>query len=106
MRKPGKIIPSGPLKGKRIELAPTDELDMFRSFADEFMQEIFCMEPGSYLITDESSLRDFLGVDDLELVDIHRKIREVYGVDVSNIVSVNLVEIFARIHSHTYGQQR
>ncbi len=106
MRKPGKIIPSGPLKGKRIELAPTDELDMFRSFADEFMQEIFCMEPGSYLITDESSLRDFLGVDDLELVDIHRKIREVYGVDVSNIVSVNLVEIFARIHRHTYGQQR
>lgn len=104
MSEPGKIISSGPFKGKRIELAATDELDMFRSFADEFMQEIFCMEPGSYLITDESSLRDFQGVEDLELPDIHRKIREVYGVDVSDIASGYLVEVFARIHRHTYGQ--
>ena len=104
MSKPGKNILSGPFKGKRIELAATDELDMFRSLADEFMQEIFCMEPGSYLITDESSLRDFQGVEDLELPDIHRKIREVYSVDVSDIVSGNLVEVFARIHRNTYGQ--
>ena len=104
MGKPVKIIPSGPFKGKRIELASTDELDMFRSFADDFMQEIFCMEPGSYLITDESSLRDFQGVEDLELAGIHRKIQEIYGVDVSDIVSGNLVEVFARIHRHTYGQ--
>jgi len=61
MNKPGKIIPRGPFKGKRIELAPTEELDMFRSLAEEFMEAIFCMEPGSYLITDESSLRDFKG---------------------------------------------
>lgn len=54
------------------------------------------MEPGSYLITDESSLRDFQGVEDLELPDIYRKIREVYDVDVSDIVSGNLVEVFAR----------
>jgi len=106
MKKPGKIIPRGPFKGKRIEFAPTDELDMFRSLADEFMEEIFCMEPGSYLITDESSLRDFQGVEDLELADIYGKILEVYGVDVSDIVSGNLVEIFARIHRHTYGQPR
>ena len=106
MNKPGKIIPRGPIKGKRIEFAPTDELDMFRSLADEFMEEIFSMEPGSYLITDESSLRDFQGVEDLGLPDVHEKIREVYGVDVSDIISGNLVEIFARIHRHTYGQQR
>ncbi len=106
MGKPVKIIPSGPFKGKRIELASTDELDMFRSFADDFVHEIFCMEPGSYLITDESSLRDFQGVEDLELAGIHRKIQEIYGVDVSDIVSGNLVEVFARIHRHTYGQQR
>lgn len=62
------------------------------------------MEPGSYLITDESSLRDFQAVEDLELADIHRKIREIYGVDVSDIVSGNLVEVFARIHRQTYGQ--
>lgn len=103
MKIPGKIIPRGPFKGKRIEFAPTEELDMFRTLADEFMEEIFCMESGSYLITDESSLRDFQGVEDLELPDIHGKIQEVYGVDVSDIVSGNLVEIFVRIHKHTYG---
>ena len=59
MKKPGRIIPRGPFKGKRIEFAPTDELGMFRSLAEEFMEEIFSMEPGSYLITDESSLWDF-----------------------------------------------
>ena len=106
MNKFGKIIRSDPFKGKRIELAPTEELDIFRSFADEFMEEIFCMEPGSYLITDESSLRDFQGVEDLELPDIHRKIREVYSVDVSDIVSGNLIEVFARIQRHTYGPER
>ena len=105
MKKPGRIIPRGPFKGKRIEFAPTDELDMFRSLADEFMEEIYCMEPGSYLITDESSLRDFRGVGDMELPDIHDQIHEVYGVDVSDIISGNLVEIFARIHKHMYGQK-
>lgn len=98
MNKFGEIIPSGPFKGKRIEVAPTDDLEMFRSFADEFMGEIFRMELGSYLITDESSLRDLQGVEDLELPDIHRKIREVYSVYVSDIVSGNLVEVLARIH--------
>ncbi len=106
MSKHGKIIPSDPFKGKRFELAPTDELDMFRSLAEEFMEAIFCMEAGSYLITDESSLWDFTGVDDLELPVIHRRIREVYGVDVFDITSGNLIEIFARIHKHTYGPQR
>jgi hypothetical protein len=106
MKKRGTFIPSGPLKGKRIELATTEELDMFRSLAEEFMEAIFCMEPGSYLITDESSLRDFKGIEELELPDMHRRIREIYGVDVSDMVSENLVEIFARIHKHLYGQQR
>lgn len=105
MSKRGKIIPSGRFKGKRIDLAPTDELDMFRSLAEEFMEAIFCLEPGAYLITNESSLLDFKGVEELALPDMHRRIREVYSVDVSDIVSGNLVEIFARIHKHTYGQQ-
>jgi hypothetical protein len=92
MNKSGKVLPRDPFKGKGIELAPTEELDMFRSLAEEFMEAIFCMEPGSYLITDESSLRDFKGVEELELPDMHRRVREVYGVDVSDIVSGNLVQ--------------
>ena len=97
MSEPGHIIPRGPLKGKRITFAPTDKLETFRPFADEFMEAIFELEPGTYLITDESSLWDFDGVEDLTLSDIHEKIRDVYGVDVSDIASGNLVAVFARI---------
>jgi hypothetical protein len=103
MSKDNNIIPSGPFKGKKIELAPTDGVDMFQSLAEEFMEAIFGMEPGSYLITDGSRLHDFKGVGDLELADMHRKIRCVYDVDVSDIQSGNLVEIFTRIHRHTYS---
>lgn len=103
MSKDNNIIPSGPFKGKKIEMVPTDGVDMFQSLVEEFMEAIFGMEPGSYLITDESSLRDFKGVGDLELADMHRKIRRVYDVDVSDIQSGNLVEIFTRIHQYTYG---
>ncbi|MGB7948131.1 MAG: hypothetical protein WCH75_10655 [Candidatus Binatia bacterium] len=79
---------------------------MFRSLAEEFMEAILCMQPGSYLITDETSLWDFIGVEELELTDMHRRIREVYGVDVSDMDSGNLVEVLARIHKHIYGQER
>jgi hypothetical protein len=103
MSKDNNIIPSGPFKGKKIELAPTDGVDMFQSLAEEFMEAIFGMEPGSYLITDESRLRDFKGVGDLELIDMYRKIRCIYDVDVSDIQSGNLIEIFTRIHRHTYS---
>ena len=61
------IVPSGPLKGKRIELASTAGIDLFKEIAEGFMFKIFGFEAGDYLITDESSLRHFTGVDDLEL---------------------------------------
>ena len=50
-----RIIPSGPFKGKRIVLASTPGVDAFRDIAEEFMTAIFEMDPGSYLISDESS---------------------------------------------------
>ena len=100
-----QIIRSGPFKGRKVELAPTEGVDIFQTMAEDFMEAIFCMTPGSYLITDESSLRDFKGIEDMELPDMCRKILNVYGVDVSDITSGSLVEIFARIHNYTFGQQ-
>ena len=99
-----RIIPSGPFKGKKIVLAPTDGVNAFRDVAEEFMAAIFEMEPGSYLITDESSLHDFEGVEEMDSPDIHAKIRSVFDVDVRDVRSGNLLEIFARIHRHRYGE--
>ena len=93
-----KIIPSGPFKGKKIEFAPTTGVDRFWDIAEDFMRRIFGFESGDYLITDESSLFDFTGVDEMEMVDIQKKIVAEYDLDVSDIQSGNLVEIFSQIH--------
>lgn len=102
MQEDDKIIRSGPLKGKRIEFAPTVGIAMFRDVAEDFMRRIFDFEPGDYLISDESSLFDFTGVDDMAFRDIQQKIQEVYDVEVSDLASGNLLEIFARLH-YRYG---
>ena len=98
MKEDEYIVPSGPLKGKKIELAPTAGMEMFEGIAEDFMQRIFNLEAGDYLITDESSLHDFTGVDDMKLPDIHHKIQNEYGLDVSDLKLGNLLEIFVRVH--------
>ncbi len=97
------IIQGGPFKGKRIELASTAGIKVFEDIAEDFMLRVFDLEPGEYLITDESSLPDFTGVDDLELADIHRKIHSAFGLDVSDLRSGNLLEIFIRIYQRLSG---
>ncbi len=97
------IIPGGPFKGKKIEFASTVGIDMFIEISEEFMKEIFNFEPGEYLITDESSLHDFTGVDEMESDDIHNKIREIFDIDISRIESGNLFQILRKIHHMKYG---
>ena len=103
MKKADTILQRGPFKGKRIDFAPTTGIDMFREVAEDFMRRVFDFEPGAYLISDESSLFDFTGVEEMERKDIQQKIREVYDVDISDLASGNLLEIFARLHYRRYG---
>ena len=104
MSEDDQIIPSGPFKGKRFEIASSTGVEMFADIAEEFMERILGFEPGDYLITDESSLRDFLGLDEeVELADLQQKIREEYEVEVSDLQRGSLLEIFMRIHRRKYG---
>lgn len=103
MKEDDRVIPSGPFKGKKIEFAPTTGVNMFLEISEDFMKKIFDFEPGEYLITNESSLFDFTGLDEVELTDIQKKIRDVYDLDVSDIQWGNLLEIFMRIHYHKFG---
>jgi hypothetical protein len=91
------VVPSGPLMGNKVELAPAGGIDSFRDIADRFMWRVFDLEPGDYLITDESSLADFVGVDGQELISLHEKVHRLYGLDVSDIEGGNLLQIFVRI---------
>ena len=71
---------------------------MFWEIAEDFMRQTFGFEPAECLITDESSLFDFMGLDEMAMTDIHRKIQEMYEIDVSDIQSGNLLEIVTPIH--------
>lgn len=97
MSKKRRSLRRGLFKGKTIEWASTAGIETYDDIAEDFMSNIFGFEPGTYLITDESSLHDFVGIDDAQLAAIHRKIREVYAVDVSDLESGNLVKIFKRL---------
>jgi len=98
MKNNSRIIPNGPFKGKRIEFAPTTGINKLLEISEDFMTKIFGLEPGEYLISDESSLYDFTGLNEKELPEIHNKIQEMYNIDVSDIKSRNLLEIFKRIN--------
>jgi hypothetical protein len=99
MKKNLRIIRRGPLKGKKIELAPTTGIGGLIDVYEEFIERVFGFKPGEYLITDESNLQDFTGMEDFNLSDLQRTIQELYGVDVSDIKNGNLLEIFKRIQS-------
>jgi hypothetical protein len=103
MKNNSRIIQSGPFKGKKIEFASTIGVDRFRAISVDFMNKVFCLEPGEYLISDESSLYDFTGLDEMKLPDIHKKIQEIYNINVSDIKSGNLLEIFKRISDSKNG---
>jgi hypothetical protein len=99
-------IEKGPLKGYSIEMAPQISVDQFEDIAVDFMLKIFGMEYADVLITDESSIYDF---DEIEFPEDSnkpvkhntgtclQKIKEIYGLDVSDIKGLFLVKIFERI---------
>ena len=97
------VVRKGPFKGKRVELGSTMGIQTFDQIAEDFMLTLFGFNPGQYLITDLSSLHDFVGVDDMEIGDMLTRIREVYGLDVADLPSGNLLEIFRRLHEHQAG---
>jgi len=103
MNKISRIIPSGPFKGKKIEFASTTGVNKFLKISVEFMKNIFDLFPGDYLISDESSLYDFASLDERDLTGIQKKVRDICDLEISDIESGNLVEIFKRIHNKKYG---
>jgi hypothetical protein len=100
------VLRRGPLKGKRVEFAPTTGIDRLKNIAEDFMLDIFGFELGGYLITDLSSLHDFVGVDDMEIGDMLTRIREVYGLDIADLPNGNLLEIFRRLNEQKAGRSR
>lgn len=76
-----------------IEFAPQINVNTHEALSEDFIRRVLGLEWA--WISDESSLWDFHAERDNE--QFNAKIREIYGVDVSDIQSGRLCEIFDRI---------
>lgn len=76
-----------------IELAANNRVEQHSELAKDFIRRI--LEVNWAWISDESELSDFH--EDETNDKIIEKIRRIYGVDVSDISSGNLADIFDRI---------
>jgi hypothetical protein len=81
-------------KGKRFLLAPTGQVEAAADVAAEFMKCVFDLEPGDYLITDESDLWDFVPFDESGTAEIWSRIDSVYNIGFEDVGSGRLVRLF------------
>ncbi len=91
------IVRKGPLKGKRVEVAPTEGIAALDAIAADFMLAVWGLDRGEYLITDLSSVYDFVGVRGMTAADINAKVHDVYGLDLADVRDGNLLEVFNRL---------
>jgi len=87
----------GRFKGKTITYASTDRIEEFTRLSNEFMEQVFDLEPGEYLISDESHLRDFTDFGSPDTTETWKRITKVYGVSLADVGSGRLVNIFTAI---------
>jgi hypothetical protein len=83
--RPGVSVP--------IQVAPASRVDAHPELAEDFIQRV--LEIDWALITDESSLWDFNAGENN--APLFARIKDIYGIDVSDIQSARLCEIFERI---------
>ena len=97
------LIESGPFKGKRIELAPQVGIEQFEDLIERFCRKVLFdvvdVDGGLPLVTDESSLIDFTGLEETKpsLDDLVTRIEDVYGIACDDIDPPTLVRVFARL---------
>lgn len=99
-------IQKGPLKGKRIELAPQVGIkqyeDLVELFCRKILYDVVDIDGGLPLLTDESSLWDFTGFNGTEpdLGDLMFRIEKEFGVSCDDIDPPNFLKVFERLRLH------
>jgi hypothetical protein len=97
MSKDDKLIASGRFRGKKVTYASTVRIEDFTSLADDFMEKVFGLPPGEFLVTDESDLLDFTDIGSSDTSELWKRIEAIYGVESVDVGSGRLVNIFAAI---------
>jgi len=86
-----------PGTGLPIEFAPTYRIEEHPDLARDFFQRIFNLNYDECFVSNESSLWDFHGEETND--SLNEKILLTYGVDISDIESGNLADVFTRLVS-------
>ena len=82
-----------PGTGLPLEFESGDELDRYWGIASRIIEEVLGYDPNGIFVSDGSSLCDFSFSEDEGISQYQNKIEEIFGVDISQIESGNLVEI-------------
>jgi hypothetical protein len=90
-------IKRGLLKGKRVSYAPTNRIEDYAALAREFMTCVFELDPGDYLISDESEVSDFTVSGAWDAAATWQRIEEIYGIGGADVPGGRLVDILAAI---------
>jgi uncharacterized protein YaaR (DUF327 family) len=84
------------ISSKPLEIAPpSEEIQSYSEIVERFITLV--LDCSYVFISDESSLYDFEIIEEVNVFE--ERIKEVFGVDVSDIEDKNLLKIFERISS-------
>ena len=97
MSKHGRVFTRGRFSGKKITFASTERIEELAQLANDFMQQIFELEPGDYVISDESDILDFTEMGSPDSSEIWKRIGDRYGVTSADVRSGRLVDILSEI---------
>ena len=89
----------GRFRGKRIELAAQTRLLSVEHLAPRFFREVLEMDYEECLVTDESSLSDFLDESGSVAICLQR-LRAHYLLDVRGVASTRIVDLLERLDRH------
>ncbi|MGY5853233.1 MAG: hypothetical protein RTU92_06670 [Candidatus Thorarchaeota archaeon] len=82
---------------RSIVITPQHLIGQYEHVAKDFIEAIVGFSYSNVFISDRSSIWDFSNLWNEDESEIFGRIRERYGVDVSDIEDGNLVKIFERI---------
>lgn len=95
--KEDKVITRNCFRGKKVTFGSRERIEKFEKIAHEFMEWIFDLEPGEYLIIDESDVRDFTEMGSADTSGLWKRIDEVYGIVNEEVRSRRLVDILSHV---------
>ena len=83
--------------GQRITVAPCEQIERYRDIGEAFMQDVFGLGPGDYLVTDESTLLDFTDWWTSDTALVWAAIEARYGIGRKDVGSEILLHLYAAI---------